>query len=149
MKERTLVLIKPDGVERRLAGLALDRLEATGLELAAIRVVKVTDKLARDHYREHEGKPFFESIVKFLKGDLNPGAKGRVYAMAFTGEDAVAAVRRAVGATNPDNAAPGTIRSSFGRNRNGVMENIIHASSNPSDAERELALWFRPEDFTQ
>ena len=146
MNERTLVLIKPDGVERRVAGLALDRLEATGLELAAMRVVKVTDALARDHYREHEEKPFFESIVKFLKGDLHPGARGCVYAFVFQGEDAVAGIRRAVGATNPDNAAPGTIRGMFGRIRNGLRENIVHASSNHNDAEREIALWFGPQN---
>jgi len=145
--ERTLVLIKPDGVARRVAGLALDRLEAAGLELAASRVVKVSDALAREHYREHDGKPFFEPIVAFLKGELHPASGGRVYAFVFRGENAVSRIRAAVGATNPDDAAPGTVRGALGRIRNGLMENVVHASSNHDDAEREIALWFRPGDI--
>jgi len=140
--ERTLVLIKPDGVARRLTGLTIDKLETTGLDIVAAGVVKVSDKLARDHYREHEGKPFFEPVVKFLKGEFHPATAGRVFAFVFSGENAVKEIRRVVGATNPDNAEPGTIRGMFGRNRDGVMENVVHASSNPTDAEREIALWF-------
>jgi len=140
--ERTLVLIKPDGVARRLTGLTIDKLESTGLDIVAAGVVKVSDKLARDHYREHEGKAFFEPVVKFLKGEFHPKTNGRVFAFVFSGENAVKEIRRVVGATNPDNAEPGTIRGMFGRNRDGVMENVVHASSNTTDAEREIALWF-------
>ncbi|MFA5161720.1 MAG: nucleoside-diphosphate kinase [Elusimicrobiales bacterium] len=140
--ERTLVLIKPDGVARRLAGLTLDKLESSGMELVAAAVVRPSDSLARAHYREHEGKPFFNGIVNFLKGDLHPQSGGRVYAFVFKGEDAVTAIRHVVGATNPDEAAPGTVRGCFGKIRNGLMENVVHASSGAADAEREIALWF-------
>lgn len=145
--EKTLVLIKPDGRKRRITGLAIDKLEATGLELVAARVVRVTPKLAREHYQEHAAQPFFNAIVQYLEGKTHSIEHGRLLAMVWEGEDAIAAVRRAAGATDPEKAAPGTIRGCFGRKCAGLMENVVHASSNPADAAREIALWFNPSDI--
>jgi len=147
--EKTLILIKPDGIQRRLTGLALDRVMSTGLELIAAKVVSVSEKLAKEHYREHEGKPFFESLIKFIRGEYHDIPRNRVFAFVIKGEDAIAQVRRIAGATNPDKAEPGTIRGSFGRNRGELMENIIHASAHAADAEREIKLWFKPEEVIE
>jgi len=144
--EKTFVLIKPDAMSRRLAGLVLDRLLSTGLEVAGAKVAVVTDKLAREHYRDLAAQPFFEEVVTFLRGDAY--GSNKVLAFVLRGENAIAEVRRLVGATNPEKAAPGTVRASFGRINQGVMENAVHASSDPAGAEREIALWFRPEEIT-
>lgn len=153
--ERTLILIKPDGMQRRLAGLAIDRLERTGLEMTAAKVVSVTDRLAREHYALLEGtgvfkdKAVYEQLIGFIKGDFHGVYKRRVIAMVYEGEDAVKRVRAAVGATNPENAAPDTIRGEFGRinKAHGYFENVVHASGNPEEAAREVAIWFRPEEI--
>lgn len=145
--ENTLILIKPDGMERRLAGLVIDRLEAAGLDMAAAKVVRVSEALARAHYDNLKGQPFCDSVVNFLRGENNAVPGKRVIAMVYRGENAIAAVRALVGATNPEKAAPETIRGAFGRIRNGIMENVIHASGNRQDADREIELWFKPEDI--
>ena len=145
--ERTLVLIKPDGRKRKLTGLALEKLEATGLEFVAAKIVRVTEKLAEEHYQEHAGKPFFPAIVRYLVGKVHDIPHGRLLAMVWEGENATAVVRQVAGATDPDKAAPGTIRGCFGRNCSGLMENVVHASSNPTDAAREISLWFSPSEI--
>jgi len=147
--EKTLILIKPDGMERRLAGLVIDRLEAAGLDMAAAKVTRVSEELARTHYDNLKGQPFCDSVVNFLRGENNSVPGKRVIAMVYRGENAVTEVRRIIGATNPEKAVPGTIRGAFGRIRNGIMENVIHASGNLQDAEREIKLWFRPEEITE
>ena len=145
--EKTLILIKPDGIKRRLTGLALDRLEAEGLEMAAAKVVSVSEKLAREHYQEHAGKPFYEMLVKFIRGEYH--GVNKVCTFVYKGEDAVARARRVVGATNPEEALAGTIRGSFGRLKDGRMENVVHASANHADAEREISLWFNPGEIIE
>ena len=153
--ERTLVLIKPDGMQRHLAGLSIDRLENTHLDLVGAKMVTVTDKLAREHYALLEGKgPFvdkklFEHLINFIKGEYHGDPKRRVMALVYQGENAVQRIRTAVGVTNPENASPDTIRGAFGRicRKHGYYENVVHASGNLEEAGRELALWFKPEEI--
>ncbi|PIU20825.1 MAG: nucleoside-diphosphate kinase [Elusimicrobia bacterium CG08_land_8_20_14_0_20_59_10] len=153
--EKTLVLIKPDGMRRRLAGLAIDRLDGTRLEMVAAKVVSVTEELARKHYALLEGqgifkdKKMYDQLINFIKGDFHEVAGRRVIAMVYQGENAVKEIRAVVGATNPESAAPGTIRGSFGRisSKHGHFENVVHASGNAEEAEREVGIWFRPEEL--
>ncbi len=146
--EQTLILIKPDGAARKLTGLAIDRLDASGLEMAAAKMVSVSEKLAREHYKDLSDKPFFENLIKYIRGEFHGFKDHRVLALVYRGEGAIALVRKVAGATNPEDAAPGTIRGSFGRvTTKGQFENVIHASGNAADAAREVALWFRPEEI--
>lgn len=153
--ERTLVLIKPDGMQRHLAGLAIDRLENTHMELVGAKLVSVTDALAREHYALLEGKgpfkekEFFERLINFIKGEYHGDPRRRVLALVYQGENAVQVIRRAVGATNPEDASPDTIRGAFGRvcRRHGYYENVVHASGTVGEAEREIKIWFRPEEI--
>ncbi|MFA6582726.1 MAG: nucleoside-diphosphate kinase [Elusimicrobiaceae bacterium] len=149
MKERTLVLIKPDAISKRIAGLALDRLERLGLDLIAARVVHVSPELAREHYRHLKDRPFFDSLIDFMTGKFNPGSGGKVIALVFEGVDAVHRVREAAGATDPEKADPASIRGSLGRNAKSAIENVIHASESSADVEHEIALWMKPTDFAQ
>ena len=133
MTERTLALIKPDGVERRLVGEILSRIERKGLTIAALELKDVSDDLARAHYAEHEGKPFFGSLLEFI-------TSGPVVAAILEGPRAVAAFRQLAGGTDPvEKAAPGTIRGDFGLE---TQFNLVHGSDSPESAEREIALWF-------
>ncbi|MDE1976476.1 MAG: nucleoside-diphosphate kinase [Elusimicrobia bacterium] len=146
--EQTLILIKPDGAARRLTGLAVDRLDAAGLEMAAAKMVSVSEDLARKHYQDLAGKPFFENLIRYIRGEFHGFKDHRILALVYRGEGAVARVRQIAGATNPEEAAPGTIRGSFGRvTTKGQFENVIHASGNAADAAREIALWFKPEEI--
>ncbi len=153
--EKTLILVKPDGMQRRLAGLCIDRLDNSPFEMAAAKVVSVTEELARKHYALLEGQGVFadkakyQQLINFLKGDYNNVPGRRVLAMVYRGENAVKGVREIVGATNPEAAAPGTIRGAFGRvsARTGIFENVVHASGNAEEAEREVDIWFRPEEL--
>lgn len=152
--ERSLILIKPDGMQRHLAGLAIDKLESTNLELAAAKVVSVTDEIARKHYALLEGKGYFadpknfEALISFIKGDLHNVSHKRVLALVYQGDNAVKAIRSIVGDTNPEKALPGTIRGSFGRiTTKDIFENVIHASGTPEEAEREISVWFRQEEI--
>jgi nucleoside-diphosphate kinase len=131
--DRTLLLIKPDGVERRLVGQIIGRIERKGLTVAALEMRVISDKLARLHYAEHEGKSFFASLVEFI-------TSGPLVAAIVEGPRAVAAVRQLAGATDPvENAAPGSIRGDFGLE---TQFNLVHGSDSPESAEREIALWF-------
>jgi len=131
--ERTLVLIKPDGVRRRLVGEILSRIERKGLTIAALQLTQVSEELARKHYAEHEGKPFFNSLLEFI-------TSGPVVAAIVEGPRAVAAFRQIAGGTDPvDKAAPGTIRGDFGLL---TQDNLVHGSDSPESAAREIALWF-------
>ena len=148
--EKTLILIKPDGMKRRLAGLSIDRLDNAGFELIGAKVVSVTDKLARAHYALLKDQPFFENLIKYICGEFHGVSNRRVLAFVYRGEDAIKAVRAVVGATNPEEAAPGTIRGTFGRiSTRGQFENVVHASGNSEDAEREVKLWFKPEELVE
>src|SRR6266702_3457747 len=128
--EQTLILIKPDGAVRRLTGLTIDRLDASGLHMVAARMVSVTEQLARAHYSSLSDKPFFENLIKYIRGEFHGLKDHRVLAMVYRGENAIKKVREIAGATNPEQAAAGTIRGSFGRiTTAGQFENVIHASS--------------------
>ncbi|MGB2578346.1 nucleoside-diphosphate kinase [Elusimicrobium simillimum] len=145
--ERTLILIKPDAIQKRLTGIILDRIESLGLQMAAAKVAVVTDDLARKHYDNLAGTPYVDNVVKFMMGDFNNITNHRVYAFVYEGENAVAKVREMIGNTNPDKADPWTIRGQFGCFKNGVMQNAVHASGTPQEAEREIALWFKKEEI--
>ena len=148
--EKTLILIKPDGLKRKLTGLAIDRLDASGLEMIGAKIVSVSEALAREHYEPLKDKPFFENLIRYIRGQLHGIPKNRVLAFVYRGDNAVARVREIAGATNPEDAAPGTIRGSFGRlTSGGQFENVIHASSDVQEAEREIKLWFSPNEIVE
>ena len=130
--ERTLVLIKPDAMQRGLAGEVISRLERRGLKIVAIRMLKVGKPLAKKHYAEHEGKPFFPGLVDYI-------TSSPIIAAVFEGANAIAATRQTMGATSPTEAAPGSIRADFGLDRG---RNLTHASDSPASAKREIALFF-------
>jgi nucleoside-diphosphate kinase len=130
--ETTLVLVKPDGVRRALCGEILARFERRGYELRGARLLKVSKALAREHYAEHKGKPFFGELVDFI-------TSGPVLAVAVRGENAIAGVRTMMGATHPADSAPGTIRGDFATL---LSENIVHGSDSTTSARRELRLFF-------
>jgi nucleoside-diphosphate kinase len=137
MIERTLVIIKPDGVQRGLVGPILGRLEARGLRLVALKFMAVPDALARSHYAIHDGKPFYTGLIDYI-------SSGPVVVAAFEGNDAVAAVRATVGDTNPTAARPGTIRGDWALE---IGRNLVHASDSPENGQAEVALWFRTDDL--
>jgi nucleoside-diphosphate kinase len=144
--EQTLVLIKPDGLKKSLTGNILTRLSETRLEIAGARIVRVTRELAQEHYGLLKDQPFFEELVRYIMGELHERKK--VMALVYHGEDAIGKVREICGATNPEEADPRTIRGAYGRiTTSGIYENVIHASANPEEAEREIKLWFCPEDL--
>jgi nucleoside-diphosphate kinase len=130
--ETTLVLVKPDGVARGLCGEIIARLEHRGYELRGARLLKITRALAQRHYAEHKGKPFFGELVSFI-------TSGPVLALAVRGENAVENVRAMIGATNPVDSAPGTIRGDYATL---LGENVVHGSDSRASARRELALFF-------
>jgi nucleoside-diphosphate kinase len=132
MAERTLVLIKPDAMQRRLAGEILGRLEQRGLTVCAAKLVQVDRDLAGRHYEEHKEKPFFDELVEFI-------TSSPTLALVLEGESAVTVVRTTMGATNPANAAPGTIRGDLAL---AMPDNLVHGSDSLASAEREIALWF-------
>jgi nucleoside-diphosphate kinase len=147
-KEQTLILIKPDGSHRKLTGLTIDRLDANGLEMVGAKMVSVSEKLAREHYKSLSDKPFFENLIKYIRGEFHGIKDHRVLAMVYRGDNAIKKVREIAGATNPEQATPGTIRGSFGRvTTQGQFENVIHASSDPTDAAREVELWFKKDEI--
>jgi nucleoside-diphosphate kinase len=130
--ERTLVLIKPDAMRRGLAGEILRRFEARGLEVKDARLVNVDGGLAREHYAEHAEKPFFGELVDFI-------TTGPTLALVLEGEGAITTVRKTMGATNPADAGPGTIRGDLALS---MPDNLVHGSDSPESAAREIALWF-------
>ncbi len=135
--EKTLVIIKPDGVQRGLIGEIIARLERRGLRLAAMKMLAVSQPLAEQHYAVHKGKAFYEGLVQYI-------ISAPVVVMAWEGHKAIEAVRQTVGATNPTAAAPGTIRADFAVE---IGRNLIHASDGPETAAFELGLWFTPAEL--
>lgn len=134
--ERTLVLVKPDGVERNLTGQILARVEQKGYTLAELKKVNATREMLAAHYAEHEGKPFYEPLVEFMMS-------GPVVAAIFEGERVIEGFRTLAGATDPTTAAPGSIRGDFGRDwGEKVQKNLVHGSDSVESAEREIAIWF-------
>lgn len=144
MNQQTLVLIKPDGLKKSLTGNVLTRLSETKLDIVAAKIVKVSRELAEQHYIMLKDKPFFDELLKYLMGEYH---KKKVMALVYWGEDAIKKVRHICGSTNPEEADPVSIRGAYGRiTTKGVYENIIHASANEPEAEREIKLWFQPDD---
>lgn len=137
MTERTLVLIKPDGVQRLLVGRILGRFEERGLKLVALKLVHVDRALAEQHYAVHRGKPFFEGLLDFI-------TSSPLVAMALEGPNAIAMVRTMVGSTRPHEAAAGSIRGDLAVE---TAQNLVHASDGPETAAAELALWFKPSEL--
>ncbi|MGN6132858.1 MAG: nucleoside-diphosphate kinase [Aureliella sp.] len=137
MLERSLVLLKPDCIERRLMGQIIARFEAKGLNIVAMKMLRVTPELSKRHYAEHVSKPFYPSLEAFI-------TSAPIVALAVEGLDVVRVIREMLGATNGLKAAPGTIRGDFSSSR---QMNLVHASDSPESAQRELDLYFRAEDF--
>jgi len=135
--ERTLILIKPDGVQRQLVGRVLGRYEDRGLKIVGLKLVQVDRSLGERHYAVHREKAFFSGLVDFI-------VSGPLVALALEGPNAIAVARAMNGATRPHEAAPGTIRGDFALE---VLDNIVHASDGPETAEAELALWFRSDEL--
>ncbi len=130
--ERTLILVKPDAFERNLTGEIIARFERKGLRLVALKLMTMTRELAQQHYAEHEGKPFFEELVSFI-------TSGPLVAMVLEGESVVKAARQVIGATNPLEASPGSIRGELAIS---VGQNMVHGSDAPESGQREVALFF-------
>jgi len=135
--ERSLVLVKPDGVQRGLVGKVITALEDRGLRLTAARFLRVSQELAEAHYGVHAGKPFYDALIAFI-------TSSPVMAMVWEGPDAIAAIRQTMGKTRGIEAAPGSIRHDYALQ---ARFNITHASDSPENAEAEIALWFKPEEI--
>lgn len=135
--ERTFIAIKPDGVQRGLVGEIIRRFETKGFTLVGLKLLQVSRELAEQHYDVHKERPFFPGLVDFI-------TSGPVVAMVWEGDGVVASARKIIGATNPLNSEPGTIRGDFGVS---IGRNIIHGSDATETAQREIALWFKPEEL--
>lgn len=135
--ERTLVIIKPDAVQRGLIGEVTSRLERRGLKLAGMKFMSISQELAHRHYGTHAGKPFFDSLIRYI-------TSAPVVVMVWQGPGAISVVRRTMGATNPQEAAPGTLRADYGLD---IERNLIHGSDGPETAETEINLYFGPEEL--
>ena len=136
MTERTLVLVKPDGVERGLTGQILARIEAKGYKIVDHKLVQATRDILEKHYEEHQGKPFFEPLVEFM-------GSGPVVAAVVEGNRVIEGFRSLAGSTEPTTAPPGTIRGDLGRDwGEKVQKNLVHGSDSPESAEREIGIWF-------
>ena len=135
--ERSLVLVKPDGVQRALVGEVISRLERRGLRLVAAKFMQVSRELAETHYAIHKGKPFYDGLIAYI-------ISAPVMAMVWEGPSAVAAIRQTMGSTRPTEAAPGSLRHDFALE---VGRNLTHASDTVENGEKEVALWFKPEEL--
>ncbi|WP_040347897.1 nucleoside-diphosphate kinase [Brevibacterium mcbrellneri] len=137
MSERTLVLIKPDGVKRGLIGEVISRIETKGYTIERLKMMVASRQLLSEHYEEHEGKPFFDHLVAFM-------ASGPIVAMVVEGDGVILGFRALAGATDPTTAGPGTIRGDLGRDwGTAVQQNLVHGSDSSLSAEREIGLWFQ------
>jgi len=139
MLERTFVMLKPDAIQRGLVGEITSRIERKGLKIIAMKMIRIDRALAERHYEVHRGKHFFEELVEFV-------TSSPVVVMVIEGEEAIKVIRRMMGATNPFEAVPGTIRGDFGCD---LTKNLIHGSDSPETAAREIALFFREEEFLE
>jgi nucleoside-diphosphate kinase len=135
--DRTLIIVKPDGVQRQLIGPIITRLEQRGLKIVALKMMQVSQDLAREHYAIHKGKPFFDPLIEYI-------TSAPVVAMIMEGPNAIEAARATMGATNPVNASPGTIRADYAME---VGRNLVHSSDGPETAGAEIALWFNAEEI--
>ena len=146
MDQATLILIKPDGLKKSLTGNILTRLSETKLEIVAAKMARVSQELAEEHYKHLKDKPFFEELIQFIRGELHN--RHKAMALIYWGEEAIKKCRELAGSTNPEEAEPTSIRGSYGRiTTSGVYENVIHVSSSEPEAQREIKLWFQPEEI--
>lgn len=137
--EKTFLMVKPDGVQRELIGEIVSRFEQKGFQLAGAKLMNISNELAEKHYGEHKERPFFGELVEFI-------TSGPVFAMVWQGENVIATARQMMGATNPKDAAPGTVRGDFGVT---VGKNIIHGSDSPESAQREIGLFFKEDELVE
>lgn len=137
--EKTFIMLKPDAVQRGLVGTIIARFEAKGAKLVGMKLIQVDRALAEEHYAEHKGKGFFEPTVQYI-------TSSPVVAMVWEGKNVIVLARSLMGATNPANADPGSIRGSFAMD---ISRNIIHGSDSPASAEREISLYFKPEELVE
>lgn len=135
--EKSFLMIKPDGVQRHLIGSIVKRFEQKGFKLVSAKLMQISEELAKEHYSEHKERPFFSDLVEFI-------TSGPVFAMVWEGEDVIKTARQMMGATNPKEAAPGTIRGDYGVM---VNKNVIHGSDAPESAEREINLFFNEHEL--
>lgn len=146
MYQVVLVLVKPDGLKKSLTGNILTRLSEAKLQIVAAKIMQVSRELAEEHYKHLKDQPFFEELIRYIQGELHGCRK--VMALVYWGEDAIRKCRDLAGATNPEEAEPTSIRGGYGRIlRSGLYENVIHVSANEEDTEREIKLWFRPDEI--
>ncbi len=146
--EQTLILIKPDGLVKSLTGNVISRLAEAKLTIMGAKVVRVSRELAEKHYEHLKEKPFFDELIKYIMGDVHK--THRVLALVYQGEDAITKIRDVVGETDPEKANPVSIRGAYGRiTTSGVFENVVHASSSREDAEKEIKLWFQPDEIVE
>ncbi len=137
MMERTFLMVKPDAVKRGLIGQIITRFEAKGFRMVAGKLMNISAELAKKHYGEHEGKPYYDDLIAFI-------TSGPVFAMVWEGENVIRLARLMMGSTDPEKAAPGTIRGEFATH---INRNVIHGSDSPDNAEREIGLFFRDDEF--
>src|SRR3954447_8961412 len=137
--EKTFLMVKPDGVQRNLIGEIVSRFEKKGFQLVGGKLMIISEELAKQHYGEHKERPFFGELVDFI-------TSGPVFAMVWEGENVIATARQMMGATNPKDAAPATIRGDYAMT---VGKNIIHGSDSPDSAERELGIFFKEEELAE
>jgi len=146
--QQTLVVIKPDGLKKSLTGNILTRLSETKLRIVGAKVVQVSRGLAEKHYAHLKDKPFFEDVIRYIRGELHGEPYRRVLALVYRGEDAIEKVRQLAGTTNPEQAEPTSIRGQYGRLTSaGLFENVLHCSANEEEAENEIKLWFEPNEI--
>jgi nucleoside-diphosphate kinase len=146
--EQTLILVKPDGLVKSLTGNIISRLAEAKLTIMGAKVVRVSRELAEKHYEHLKEKPFFDELIKYIMGDIHKTY--RVLALVYQGEDAITKIRDIVGETDPEKANPVSIRGAYGRiTTSGIFENVVHASSNREDAEKEIKLWFQPDEIVE
>lgn len=147
MKQAALVIVKPDGMSRGLVGNILDKFSEAKLDIVGIKSIIASEENAKKHYAQLEGKEFFNELIAYLTGKLHP--INTLVAIVYSGDDAIKKCRTIAGATHPEEADPLTIRGAFGRIRtDGLFENVVHVSSDDEEAEREIKLWFTPEELS-
>ncbi len=139
MRQRTLVLLKPDAINRRLAGEIIARFEKKGLKIVAMKMLWLSREMAEKHYEVHRGKPFYDSLIDYITA-------APIIAMVLEGDNAIEVVRRMMGKTNGQEADPGTIRGDYAMS---VQNNLVHGSDSPESAEREISLFFKPEEILE
>jgi nucleoside-diphosphate kinase len=148
--EQLLILIKPDGIKKSLTGNVLSKLSEAKAMIVGTRTVRVSKELAESHYCKLRDKPFFRELVDYIQGKIYGEFCNRILAFVYQGEDVIVRMRGIVGTTNPEEADSMSIRGSYGRiTTKGIYENVVHCSSDSSEAEREIKLWFNPEDIVE